>query len=411
MTAPAPAPAIPGLTVEAALARIVEGVAPLAGAETVGLIAAAGRILAEPLVARLTQPPFTASAMDGYAVRAADVAKLPAMLRVTGESAAGHGFAGALGPGDAVRIFTGAPVPDGADAIVIQENTRRDGDRVEITDGTLDPEFVRPMGGDFAAGATLLAAGRRLTARDVTLAAAMGYAALPVRRKPVVAILATGDELVLPGETPSADQIVCSNTFGIAAMVAAAGATPHLLGIARDARESLDAHVDQAAGADILVTVGGASVGDHDLVAPVLEARGMALDFWKIAMRPGKPLMFGRLGAQRILGLPGNPVSSLVCTRLFLVPLVRALLGLAPEPERTLTARTATALSANGPRAHYMRATSRPGADGGLEVAPVRSQDSSLLTPLAEADCLIVRPIRAPALDAGAMVPVLMLDF
>ena len=406
MNAPAPA-----LTVEDALARILDGVSPIEEHEPAALLEAPGRVLAAPVAARLTQPPFNASAMDGYAVRAADVRVLPATLRVLGESAAGRGWHGQVGAGECVRIFTGAPIPEGADAIVIQENTTRDGDRVIVRDGTIDPEFVRPRAGDFGSGHIGLAAGRRLTARDVTLAAAMGHATLAVRRRPVVAILATGDELVLPGETPGLDQIVCSNTFGIAAMVRQAGGDPRLLGIARDSRESLGAHVEQAAGADILVTVGGASVGDHDLVAPVLQARGMTLDFWKIAMRPGKPLMHGRLGGQRVLGLPGNPVSSLICTRLFLQPLIRALLGLVPEPETAQTARAAVPLSANGPRAHYMRATSCRGADGMREVTPVRSQDSSLLTPLADADCLIVRPIRAPAVPAGAPVPVLSLDF
>jgi molybdopterin molybdotransferase len=227
----------------------------------------------------------------------------------------------------------------------------------------------------------------------------------------VVAILATGDELVQPGITPGPDQIVCSNTFGIAAMVAAAGGESRLLGIARDTRDSLEAHVREAAGADILVTVGGASVGDHDLVAPVLQSRGMQLDFWKITMRPGKPLMFGRLGAQRVLGLPGNPVSSLICTRLFLVPLVRALLGLEPEPERASSARAAVPLAANGNRTHYMRGTTTMAADGNLEVTPARSQDSSLITPLAAANCLIVRPIGATAVAAGAPVPIRSLDF
>jgi molybdopterin molybdotransferase len=401
----------PALSVEAALARIVGAVEPIEDVEAAPLLAAANRIAAEPVVARLTQPPFNASAMDGYAVRAADVARLPARLKVVGVSAAGHGYHGQLGSSEAVRIFTGAPLPDGADAIVIQENTERDGDYVTVLAGTIDREHIRPRGCDFLAGAVGIAAGRRLTARDLTLAAAMGHPTVVVRRRPVVAILATGDELVLPGETPGADQIVCSNTFGIAAMVSAAGGEPRLLGIAKDRPESLAAHVEQAAGADVLVTVGGASVGDHDLVAPVLTARGMALDFWKIAMRPGKPLMFGRFGVQRVLGLPGNPVSSLVCARLFLVPLVRALLGLEPEPQRAMLAHATEPLAANGPRAHYMRGTVSQCADGTLAVSPARSQDSSLLTPLATANCLIVRPIGAPAVPAGTAVPILALDF
>lgn len=399
------------LTVEEALARIVRGASPIADIQQRDLLAAHGQVLAKPITAGLTQPPFDASAMDGYAVRSADVTRLPATLIVIGEAAAGRGFSGRVNPGEAVRIFTGAPVPAGADAIVIQENTDRDANVVVVREGTLDFDHIRPRGGDFTSGEVLLPAGRRLTARDITLAAAMGHGALPVRRPPLVAILATGDELVLPGVTPGPDQIVCSNTFGIAGMVRAAGGTPRLLGIARDTRDSLAERLDAAAGADILVTVGGASVGDHDLVGPVLQSRGMELDFWKIAMRPGKPLMSGRLGKQHVIGLPGNPVSSLVCTRLFVIPLVRALLGLPPEAERQLEARVTCALVPNGPRAHYMRATTGRASDGALEVTPVDNQDSSLMRPLSEADCLIVRPIAAPALAAGAHVPVLMLDF
>ncbi len=398
------------LTVEAALARILADAAATTDIVERDLLSAAGAVLYSPLIARLTQPPFNASAMDGYAVRSVDVARLPATLDVIGEAAAGHGFGGPVGAGQAVRIFTGAPIPQGADAIVIQENTRRDGSRVTVLVGAPDPEFVRPRGGDFHAGDALIPADRRLSARDLTLAAAMGHGTLAVRRSPRVAILATGDELVAPGVTPGPDQIVCSNTFGIAAMLRAAGAEPRLLGIARDTRESLEAHVAAAEGADILLTVGGASVGDHDLVGPVLKGRGMTLDFWNIAMRPGKPLMFGRLGRQRVLGLPGNPVSSLVCTRLFAVPLVRSLLGLEPEPTRAQTARTVVPLGANGPRAHYMRARTQDGQDG-IEVIPALSQDSSLMRPLANSDCLIVRPIGAPPVPAGGAVPILSLDF
>ncbi len=399
------------LTVEEALARILAGATPIADVQRRDLLAAHGQVLVEPLAALLTQPPFDASAMDGYAVRAVDVASLPVTLAVVGEAAAGRAYEGAVGKGQAARIFTGAPVPAGADAIVIQENAIRDGNRVTVREGTTDLEHIRPRGGDFKAGDNLLPAGRRLSSRDIVLAAAMGHAALPVRRPPVVAILATGDELVLPGVNPGPSQIVCSNTFGIAGMVRAAGATPRLLGIARDTSESLADHLDRAAGADVVVTVGGASVGDHDLVGPVLTSRGMALDFWKIAMRPGKPLMYGRVGHQHVLGLPGNPVSSLVCARLFVMPLVRALLGLEPEPSRAIEARTAASLAANGPRAHYMRATTRRSADGVLEVTPIANQDSSLMRPLADADCLIVRPIGAPAVPAGGGVPVLTLDF
>lgn len=398
------------LSVAEAVQQILHGVGPTA-AETVSIEQAAGRVLAAQLAARLTQPPFDASAMDGYAVRATDVARLPARLRVIGQAAAGHPYGGTVGPGEAVRIFTGAPVPHGADAIVIQEHTVQEGAFVNVREGQPDPAYVRPRGFDFRNGEVLLDAGRRLGPREVALAAAMGHAAVPVRRRPVVAILATGDELVPPGTGLGPGKIVSSNHLGVAALAAQAGAEPLQLGIARDTRDSLERHVEQAEGADILVTIGGASVGEHDLVAPVLNKRGMALVFWKIDMRPGKPLMFGRLGAQRVLGLPGNPVSALICSRVFLVPLIRALLGLPQEDPATCRACLAEPLEANGPRQHYMRASLRKRADGALEVTPARSQDSSLLTPLASADALLVRPPYAPALPAGTEVSLLLLDF
>jgi len=400
----------PPLSVDEALHRMLDGVAPT-GSEAVAIEAARGRILAEPLAALLTQPPFDASAMDGYAVRAADVAKPPATLAVIGEAAAGHPFAGAVRAGQAVRIFTGAPVPEGADAVVIQENAAREGGAVVVREGAPETGHIRRTGFDFRAGDALLAAGRRLGPRELSLAAAMGHGTVPVRRKPRVAIVSTGDELVAPGSQPGPGQIVSSNHLGVAALAELAGADVAQLGIARDTRASLDAHFARAEGADIIVTIGGASVGDHDLVGPVLEARGMALAFWKIAMRPGKPLMFGRLGDTRVLGLPGNPVSSLVCTRVFLVPLLRALLGLPAREDQPVMARAAVAIEANGPRQHYMRATSAPGDDGIALVTPVRSQDSSLLAPLAQADCLLVRPASAAAAAAGSLVPILPLDF
>ena len=348
--------------------------------------------------------------MDGYAVRAADVARLPATLAVIGEAAAGHPFSGAVGAGQAVRIFTGAPVPEGADAIVIQENAERDGAHVVVGEGAIETGHVRRRGFDFKEGDTLLAAGRRIGPREISLAAAMGHGEIAVRRRPRIAILSTGDELVAPGTRPGPGQIVASNHLGIAALAEAAGAECRQLGIARDTAADLDAHFARAQGADIIVTSGGASVGDHDLVAPVLQSRGMALAFWKIAMRPGKPLMFGRMGQSRVLGLPGNPVSSLVCSRIFLLPLIRALLGQPATAERPTQVRLGVPLEANGPRQHYMRAVSRPGPDGQPEVVPVRSQDSSLLAPLAEADYLLVRQPRAPAVPAGGLVDVLALD-
>lgn len=398
------------LTVDEALARILGGVEPTAR-EVVPITAAHGRILAQPLTAQLTQPPFDASAMDGYAVRSADVGRLPARLTVIGEAAAGHPFDGRVDPLQAVRIFTGAPMPAGADAVIIQENTAREADAVIVREGSVDKDHIRPRGGDFRAGATLLGAGRALGPRELSLAAAMGHGAVPVRRRPRIAVLATGDELVEPGQTPQAGQIIASNHLGVAAMAERAGADVKLLGIARDTRESLDAHVATASDCDVLVTIGGASVGDHDLVAPVLEARGMRLAFWKIAMRPGKPLMFGALGQQRVLGLPGNPVSALICARIFLLPLVDALLG-RPQVERRFTpAATTEKIEANGPREHYMRGRSSTDAHGARLVTPVPSQDSSLLAPLAAADVLIVRKIRAPAAEAGALVDTLPLDF
>jgi len=398
------------LSVEEALQRVLADAGPLA-AEMVAIEAARGRILAEPLVARLTQPPFDASAMDGFAVRAADVAKVPVTLAVIGQAAAGHPFAGGVGPGQAVRTFTGAPVPAGADAIVIQENTEHTATQVTVRSGTLEPGFIRPRGFDFRAGDPLLSAGRKLGPRELSLAAAMGHAVVSVYRRPLVGILSTGDELVAPGERPGPGQIVSSNHLGVAALAELAGADTRQLGIARDTRESLALHFSAAAGCDVLVTIGGASVGDHDLVAPVLEARGMRLAFWQIALRPGKPLMFGTLGATPVLGLPGNPVSSLVCSRVFLVPLIRRLAGLPAGASDLATARSAVPLEANGPRQHYMRATLRNGADGTPEATPVRSQDSSLLSPLATADCLLIRPPHAPAAPAGTTVPILPLDF
>ena len=399
------------LSVTEALTRILKDITPL-DSEPVALTEAAGRILADDVAATLTQPPFDASAMDGYAVRAGDVAKLPATLTVIGEAAAGHGYSGSLNAGHAVRIFTGAPLPAGGDAIIIQENTTRDGDTVTITEGTPDPMHIRPRGLDFAEGDVLLKSGHTLNARSLTLAAAMGRATVPVRRKPTVAIIATGDELVLPGEVVGPDKIVCSNPFGLLALVKNAGGDGTFIGIAGDSKEALSAAIQKAKGADVLITIGGASVGDHDLVAPALEAEGMNLDFWRIKMRPGKPLLFGRLGAQRVMGLPGNPTSSLICGRIFLVPLITALLGTNTEAvTQGQTAQLAEPLPANGPRAHYMRGVIRDETTSPPTVAALSAQDSSMLTPLAGADCLIVRDANAPAADVNEHVIMLKLDF
>jgi len=393
------------ISVDEALARILDGVTPTEP-QTVPILDAAGRVLSEDVAATLTQPPFASSAMDGYAVRAADLASVPARLKVTGTSAAGRGYRGQCAAHEAIRIFTGAPLPEGADTVVIQENTDREGDDVIVREPAKAFANVRARGADFIEGQVLLHTGRVLDAHALTLAAALGHARLAVHRKPVVAILATGDELVPPGTVPGPDQIVSSNPVGLAALVAGAGGTPRLLGIARDTEAAIAAKIAEAQGADVLVTIGGASVGDHDLVAPALAARGMTLDFWKVAIRPGKPLLFGRLESSRVIGLPGNPVSALVCARVFLVPLVRALLGATVQGIGRETARLARDLEANGPRLHLMRATLARAADGVLIASPLPSQDASLLSALAAADCLIIRKPDAPAAPAGSEIEI-----
>ncbi len=398
------------LPVEEALRRIVEGVSPLDG-ERVNLLGAFERVLAEAVLARLTQPPFDASAMDGYAVRAADVQNVPAVLRVIGESNAGGPFAANVGSGEAVRIFTGASVPPGADAVVIQEDTSRDGDGLTVSEAAAAGANVRPAGGDFREGDVLLQAGCVLNASAITLAAAGGHDSLVVRRRPVVAILATGDELVEPGGTLAPGQIISSNPFGLAALVRRFGGEPRLLGIAGDSIEALRAKLDKAGDADVLVTIGGASVGDRDLVKPALEAHGMTLDFWKVAIRPGKPMLFGRRGQQRILGLPGNPLSCLIAARIFLAPLLSALLGRSDAATVEEFAILAKDLAANGPRQHYMRARSERVAGGLPRVTALSSQDSAHMSALAAANVLIVRAPDAPAARAGDVVRVLPIDF
>jgi len=396
------------ISVAEALAHVTADLSPLP-AEDVPVGDACGRVLAANLAAKLTQPPFPASAMDGYAVRAADVLRLPAGLTVIGEAAAGHPFAGRVGADEAVRIFTGAPVPDGADLIVIQENTLRDGTRVSVRELSAE-NFIRPAGGDFRAGDVPLRAGKRLTPRDLLLAAQMNHAVLPVRRRPSVAILASGDELVPPGETPGSGQIVSSIPVALAALIRNAGGEPLPVGIARDTMESLAACLAKAEQADLLVTIGGASVGDHDLVHDALTAGGFQIGFHNVAMRPGKPLMYGRQGARHVLGVPGNPVSAMLCCALFLKPMIARLLGEEGGQDRPRRARLAVPLEANGKRQHYMRA--RLAHDGGESaVTPLPRQDSSLVSILASADCLIVRPPNAPAAPAGEAVDILPLDF
>ncbi|CDX24349.1 Molybdenum cofactor synthesis domain-containing protein [Mesorhizobium sp. SOD10] len=392
-----------------ALERLLDGAAPLPG-ESVPLADAAGRVLAEPVVALRTQPPFNASAMDGYAVRSADVASAPAQLEVIGMAPAGRGFSGTVGEGQAVRIFTGAPLPEGADTIVIQENVRDLGNRqIEVTEPTAEARNVRRRGLDFVQGDVVLEKGRVLDAAALSLAASANHPALNVVRRPLVAIIATGDELLPPGSALGPDQIISSNAYGVAAAAQSVGARALDLGIAADRKEAIAALVRKAveANADVIVTLGGASVGDHDLIHDVLTGEGMRLDFWKIAMRPGKPLMFGRLGNVRCIGLPGNPVASIVCSQLFLKPLL-ARLGGRDHRQDLRTARLGAAMQANDLRQDYVRAVIREDA-GTLVATPFGIQDSSMLRTLADANGLIVREPFAPAAETGAECSVLML--
>ncbi len=381
------------ISVEEARALLFDLVSPLP-AETVALAEAAGRILAENVAATRDQPPFAASSMDGYAVKAAEV-ELHAMFKVVGEAAAGRRFAGSVGPGQAVRIFTGAPVPDGADFVVIQEDVDRRGDLITITDAPGEKANIRPAGIDFSIG-TQITAPRQLRPEDVALMAAMNIASVPVNRKPVVALISTGDELVMPGETPGPDQIVASNTFGLKALLENAGAQVRVLPIAQDTLASLETAFGLAQGADLVVTIGGASVGEYDLVADVSEGLGLKQSFYKIRMRPGKPLMAGRLGGAAMVGLPGNPVSAMVCGYLFLIPMVRRMLGIEQALQPFQRARLSAPLGKNGPREHYMRAVLD---NGGIRACD--DQDSSLLSVLAQANALLVRQPHDPAREAG----------
>lgn len=384
------------ISVQTALDHLFDLVGP-AQTETVPLRDAYGRILASDVVAQRTQPPFAASAMDGYALHATEV-EPDAMFQVIGEAAAGHAFDGTVGPGQCVRIFTGAPVPEGADCVVIQEDVTRRGSLITLGHKLDSKSHIRPAGGDFTQG-DKMAAPRRLGPADIALLASMNIAQIPVARRPNVAILATGDELVAPGETPGPDQIIASNSYGLAAQLQGLGATPRLLPIARDTETSLTTVFELALDADLIITIGGASVGDHDLVAGVAAQMGMDQSFYKVAMRPGKPLMAGKLRNVPMIGLPGNPVSALVCGTIFVAPVVRAMLGMDRASAPRQQAPLAKALGQNGPREHYMRATLN--ADG---LCAFDRQDSSLLTVLAGANALLVRPPHDPPQPEGEWV-------
>ncbi len=396
------------ISVAEALSRITAGLKPV-GAESVALADAFGRVLAEDVHSRVTQPPLAVSAMDGYAVRAADVAETPATLTRIGEAPAGAAFEGTVGAGQTVRIFTGAPLPDGADAIVIQEDTEAEGDRVKVLEPARPGDYVRPAGLDFKAGDLGIPEGRVLSARDIGLAAAMNVPWLSVRRRPRIALLATGDEIVRPGEPIGPSQIVSSNALALAALIASCGGESIDLGIAPDDEQSLKAMTAGARGTDMLVTIGGASVGEHDLVLSALADQGFELDFWRIAMRPGKPLMFGDIGGTPVMGLPGNPVSALVCALIFLRPSIAAMLGLEASETPAQTARLGDGLPENDRRQDYIRSKLSRGDDGGLVATPFSIQDSSMLSSLAHADCLVIRAPHAP--PAAACDPVDIIPF
>ncbi len=398
------------LSVADALARVLDGVEPLPR-EDAPLTEACGRVLTGDVAALRTQPPADLSAMDGYAVRAADVARVPVTLKVAGEVAAGHPFEGEVRQGEAARIFTGGVVPPGADTVVIQENTTRDGERVVVNQTEKQGRHIRRAGLDFKEGQVLLPRGRRLTDRDVMLAAAMSHPAVPVHRRPKVAVLGTGDELKAPGSPLGPGEIVYSNGFALMALASAEVAEVVDLGIVPDQVEATVEAIRKAraSGADILLTTGGASVGDYDLVQRGLKAEGLELSFWRVALRPGRPMMNGRLGQMAVLGLPGNPVSAYVCAFLFLIPLIRKLAGRADLQTPTESALLGRELPENDERADYLRATLDRRADGTLMATPISVQDSSMMAALAKADCLVIREAFAPAANAGDRCPILRL--
>ncbi len=389
------------ISVTEALDHLFKLVSPL-DVEQVALRTALGRHMVGKVQSKRTQPPFAASSMDGYAVKQSEVEQ-HAQFKVIGEAAAGHGFGGTLKAGHAVRIFTGAPIPDGADCVVIQEDVTRTGDLIAVTAETITKNNIRAAGSDFSQD-TVFAPDAPLTPNDIALLAAMNHHLVPARRKPVVALIPTGDELVQPGETPATDQIIASNSYGLAALLEKNGADTRMLPIAKDTEASLAKAFDMAKGADLVITIGGASVGDHDLVADVAETLGMERSFYKIAMRPGKPLMAGKLGQMPMIGLPGNPVSAMVCGTIFVLPMIRVMQGLPAEETPRDTAELAHDISANGPREHYMRARY---SNGKLEV--FERQDSALLHVLSQANALAIRPPKDGPRRAGETLEFILL--
>jgi len=398
------------LPVKQAKDRICDAM-PLLPIEQIPLTKAVGRVLAADVISRRTQPPFAVSAMDGYAVKYRDLVALPKRLSIVGEVPAGKKFDGAISSGEAVRIFTGARIPEGADTIVIQENTVRDGNSVVVNQGEVEHgKFIRPAGLDFSSGEKLLEAPKKLTARDIGLAASMNVPWLKVRKKPNIALLATGDEIVMPGDPCNENQIVSSNVIGLHALIKKHGGRPIDLGIARDDEDSLLSLAKGALSSDLLITTGGASVGDHDLVKSVLADIGLEVDFWRIAMRPGKPLIFGKIGSIPLLGLPGNPVSSMVCAIIFLLPAIAAMQGSRLTTSSSNFALLGSALPVNDEREDYLRATLSEDPSGALIATPFKKQDSSVFSGMSAADCLIIRPPFAPAADQGEQVSIIPLD-
>lgn len=397
--------------VDEAIDRLLSDASP-AREELIAIQNVNGRILSQDLTSRRTHPPFNASAMDGYAVRYDDAVHAGSKLNIIGEAAAGHRFTGTIGAGQTVRIFTGAPVPLGADTVVIQENvTRLDDMTIQVEVPAKPNAHIRKAGVDFSQGDVLLNQFRYMDYSAITLAASMNYDQIPVFGQPIVSVLATGDELVLPGQTPGPDQIIASNTFGIMALAENSGAKIHDLGIAIDTLDAIKARVQEAIdkGSELLITIGGASVGDHDLVQQALKDMGMELEFWKIAMRPGKPLMFGKIGKMRVIGLPGNPASSLVTASLFVAPLIRKLSG-RDVTNKIRQARCSVALKPNDHRQEYMRAHIVRAEDGGLVATPFMRQDSSLVRVFAQANGLLIRAPNATGSEIGALCDIILFD-